>query len=104
MISQTPTKWLGSKSVAQINRLATIYEPEDIAEMMQVPIERIEEILKGTERARVEVVLYDIPTGRHWVKRSWRAAYLEVCIRGLVDWTWCRSEVFRAWQASREGS
>lgn len=85
---------LTERQRAQIVRLHELWEPDDIAEFLDLAVADVEEALGARRRPQINIVLRDAKTGRIWRVRSWRAAYRNVCLHGLTEWGWWPAEVW----------
>lgn len=73
-------------SIARIVELSALHEPDEIARMVGLDEHDVCTLLDSVKPARRGWCAVCLRTGRWWPARSWRSAYLRVCIKGLVEW------------------
>lgn len=80
-----------------VHRLAEHHSPADISSMLGLPFDDVLEALgEGARPARaVTVICHRTAEAIHC--RSFRAAYFQICKRGLTEWSWHFTEDYHAW-------
>jgi hypothetical protein len=73
---------------ARVRELSHQLEVWEIARILGVSVDEVEDLLDQARQPRVPVTLIDHKTGRWHHVTSWRAAYFKVCLLGLTDWSW----------------
>lgn len=76
---------------ARIQSLAERFEPDEIANMLNIRPAEVHAALSKMTRAKWWA--RDNKTGRHIVAFGQRGAYLRVCLLGWTDWDWGIGEV-----------
>lgn len=83
---------------SRIRHLLELHTHREVAAMLRISMDEVREAEEQFSGPRVPVTFWCNLSKRAWNAGSWRSAYLQVCILGLVDWGWCRTEVFKEWR------
>jgi hypothetical protein len=70
----------------RIMALAETHEPDDIAEILHIPVGQVNALMSKAPPQRCAWFIECNKTGRRWKARTERGAYRLACILGLTDY------------------